>query len=279
MKPGAYVQRAYLYARDHNGTPPPWAMKSEVGHWLFDRSYVEADAAANLQTLSVSEAARTLGATRRAIQNWIDAGDIKTLGEREPGEPRRIARDAFIGQLDDLRKRMETPAVVGHRLKHGQPVSLETLERIAGEEAEEEPETTIPPRVPGTVILPPGLDKKLAAARRSSAAALEARLSAAKEDQMQRLREETDNSELTLPGSGGTGEKTNNLKLAAARELQRSRDAFNEYASEVAKRLLADIFDASITRIQGIKLFNRITEERGLPRSIRINVRKRFFGK
>ena len=119
-------------------------MKSEAGHWLFDRGYLEAEAADNLRTLSVSEAARMLGATRRAIQNWIDDGDIETLGERGPGEPRRIVKSAFTETLDDLRKRMETPAVVGHRLKHGQPVSLEALERIAGEEAAQEPETTTP---------------------------------------------------------------------------------------------------------------------------------------
>ncbi len=279
MKSGAYVQRAYLYAREHNGTPPPWAMKSEAGHWLFDRGYLEAEAADNLRTLSVSEAARMLGATRRAIQNWIDDGDIETLGERGPGEPRRIVKSAFTETLDDLRKRMETPAVVGHRLKHGQPVSLEALERIAGEEAAQEPETTTPLRKPGTIVLPPVFDEKLAAAKRTSAAALEARFSAAKEDQRRKLKDEVGDTKSSSPGDGRTGEKANQLKMAAARELKRSREAFDEYASEVAKRLLADMFDVSITRIQAMKIFNRITEERGLPRSIRISVRKRFFGK
>ena len=122
-------------------------------------------------------------------------------------------------------------------------------------------------------------DEKLAAAKRTSAAALEARFSAAKEDQRRKLKDEVGDTKSSSPGDGRTGEKANQLKMAAARELKRSREAFDEYASEVAKRLLADMFDVSITRIQAMKIFNRITEERGLPRSIRISVRKRFFGK
>ena len=76
LKAGAYVARAYNYARDHDGQTPSWARKTSTGQWLFELGYIRADAADNLKYISVSEAARTLGATRRAVQNWVDDGVI-----------------------------------------------------------------------------------------------------------------------------------------------------------------------------------------------------------
>jgi len=174
---------------------------------------------------------------------------------------------------------METPAVIGHRLKHGQPVPIEVLERIAGEDVPAEPSPALSHQQSGPITLPPELDEKLAEAKRTSAAAVEARFSAAKQFQQRRLNEGSSGLDTSSGRQQKDEKELSDFKAAAARELQRSRQAFEEYASEVAKRVLADVFDDRLTRIQAMKIYNRITEERGLPRSIRIGVRKQFFGK
>lgn len=114
LKPSAYVGRAYLYQKEHGGLPPAWARKQPNGRWLFDEATVAADARENLGTIGITEAARLLGATRRAVQTWVDEGRILTLtGDRPKGEPRRIPREPFLAQVPDLQLRLRAPAPVG----------------------------------------------------------------------------------------------------------------------------------------------------------------------
>lgn len=97
LKPAAYVARAYLHCQEHAGKPPAWANKLPNGRWLFDRSYVESDAADHVAFVGISEAAAIAGVSRRTIQNWIDEGAIPVEGgERSSGAPRRIRRDEFL---------------------------------------------------------------------------------------------------------------------------------------------------------------------------------------
>lgn len=113
LKPGAYVARAYHHQQEH-GTPPQWARKLDSGRWLFDERYVREDAALNLATVGVSEAARLLGVTRRAVQTWVDEGRLPTsLDHREKGAIRRIARAEFMQQLPELKQRLRD----GHRTR------------------------------------------------------------------------------------------------------------------------------------------------------------------
>lgn len=145
LKPSAYVARAYHHQQEH-GAPPPWARKLESGRWLFDARYVQADAALNNATVGVSEAARQLGVTRRAVQTWVDEGRLPTtLDRHEKGAVRRIDRAAFLRLLPDLRARLQegirgrTPAVPP--ATSAAPVVLteaERLRRQLQEEAEAE---------------------------------------------------------------------------------------------------------------------------------------------
>jgi excisionase family DNA binding protein len=135
LKPGAYVARAYLHAKQHGGRTPSWARKQKNGRWLFDRGYIERDARERVEFVGVTEAAKLLGVTRPTIQGWVDEGVIATeeAGPRETGAPRRIPRDAFLRALPELRERLQTPAVIGYRLKHGKPVDPGAADRVAAE--------------------------------------------------------------------------------------------------------------------------------------------------
>lgn len=134
LKPGAYVARAYKYTQQNNGAFPAWARKPGNDQWLFDCEYIRADAKRNTETMSVHEAALMLGATRRAIQIWVDQGEILAeTGGREKGEERRIVRDAFMMELPRLRKRLETPSVVIRKVKHGGDVSGDVVARVRAE--------------------------------------------------------------------------------------------------------------------------------------------------
>ncbi len=96
LKPSAYVARAYLH-RQTQGHMPPWAMKAANGRWQFDAAYIRSDAAENRATIGVSEAARLLGVTRRAVQTWVDEGRLPSVADaRAKGQNRRIPRTDIL---------------------------------------------------------------------------------------------------------------------------------------------------------------------------------------
>ena len=107
LKASAYVARAYLLQKNHGGHPPAWARKLPGGQWQFTRAYVETDARQNLATVGITEAATILGASRRAIQTWVDEGIIPTtVDKRHTGESRHIDRTEFMRLLPTLKTRL-----------------------------------------------------------------------------------------------------------------------------------------------------------------------------
>ena len=107
LQASAYVARAYLIQKENAGIAPPWARKQPNGHWLFDADYIQADARENRATLGITEAAKVLGATRRAIQTWVDDGVIQaTHDQREKGATRRILREEFLRAVPELKQRL-----------------------------------------------------------------------------------------------------------------------------------------------------------------------------
>jgi excisionase family DNA binding protein len=238
-----------MHARGHNGGPPDWACKDENGQWLFDRDYILSDARTNRLSISVSEAARLLGATRRAVQNWVDEGLIPTLGagKRREGESRHIDKTEFTRKLPELKKRLKAPAVVGFK--------REWKKREREKEAA------------------PATEKGILAAE------IEARLREARElrqEQEQKLAQEAGLEKLK-------GREVDKAQLANTIE-QRLRRAREEkewiaIASEIATKVLDDMFDDRIHRIEAMKLYNETAEHRGVPREVRIRVRKEFFGR
>jgi hypothetical protein len=143
MKPSAYVARAYKHSLQNHGLPPDWAKKLGNSHWLFLESYIHADAKRNLESMSVHDAAQMLGATRRAIQDWVDQGVIPVLsGEnREKGEERRILREAFIQDIPQLKKRLETAAVLARKHKQGNQVLEKLPQELGTRNARNRPST------------------------------------------------------------------------------------------------------------------------------------------
>jgi excisionase family DNA binding protein len=139
LKPSAYVARAYHHLQHHR-EPPPWARKLPNGHWLFDEAYVKADAALNATTLGVSEAAKLLGVTRRAVQTWVDEGRIPSLrDQRQKGEIRRIPRDEFVRLIPSLQVRLPAEARTAPATASAPPASPDELrQRLEAEAAAEE---------------------------------------------------------------------------------------------------------------------------------------------
>ncbi|MCE9615770.1 MAG: hypothetical protein K8T26_15990 [Lentisphaerae bacterium] len=126
LKASAYVARAYHHQKEH-GDPPAWARKLTGGQWLFDRRYIAADARENLATIGITEAATLVGATRRAVQTWVDEGLIPTLtGDRPKGESRRIPRETFMQVLPDLKQRLRTAAPPAPRSASSPPATPDT---------------------------------------------------------------------------------------------------------------------------------------------------------
>ncbi len=139
LKATAYVARAYRHAQEHGGQMPAWARKLDNGRWQFTADYIREDAATLGKTLSVVEAAKMVGVTRRTMQAWIDRDVVPILkAGRQHGETRQILKEQFVRLMPNLMKRLETPAVIGYRTKHGQPVPQQALERLAAEKTARE---------------------------------------------------------------------------------------------------------------------------------------------
>ena len=96
LKPSAYVARAYNFEKAH-GRLPEWARKIDGGKWLFAEAYISEDAALQIETMGISDAAALVGTSRRTIQTWVDEGLLETAGEnRQTGESRRVNRAALM---------------------------------------------------------------------------------------------------------------------------------------------------------------------------------------
>ncbi len=369
LKAGAYVARAYNYAKAHGGELPPWADKLPNGRWVFDRAYILADAEDNRLTMGVSEAARVIGATRRAVQTWIDEGVIETVEstERTKGAPRRILRESFERALPELRRRLETAAVVGYRRKHGIAVPDEVARRVEAErekkqeakrraqqerrreqqlrdrerrkatleaelsatqaahrELEEkreeaELEADLKRNVEEQAIatekelrrrlreaekaakrasqerkaavqaaarmareerqtaadeqgLAASLTKIIRDARRRRAEAVEARLEAAREKHLTTTGGQSDKA-----AAEADRNKKAESAAAAAEKFERAR--LERHAISIAERIANDMFDDRISRYEALVLFNDIAEKDGIPDSVKVKVRKQYFGR
>lgn len=371
LKASAYVARAYNHAKAHDGKLPAWAGKLPNGRWVFDSAYIEADAESNRLTIGVSEAARRVGATRRAIQTWIDEGVVETIeqAERTKGEPRRILREPFERALPRLRKRLETAAVVGYRKRHGIAVPDAVAQRVEAErqrrqeakrkreqeardrrrerererrkavleselttvheahrKVEEERqqaqlEAELKRSVEEQAIatekelrrrlreaekaakratrerkaaireaartareerqtaaseqgLAAGLGKLVQEAKKRHAEAVEARLEAASN----KRRREVVAAE-RASRSPAEGEQNRKARSAAAAAAKFETARLERHATSIAERIANDMFDDRINRHEALVMFNEIAEKDGIPDTVKLKVRKQFFGR
>lgn len=269
LKASAYVGRAYKRAQHQDGQPPPWARKLRNGRWLFDIEYIEADARRNLATIGISEAASLLGASRRTIQTWADEGILPLEGkaERERGDPRRILREAFMRTLPELGKRLETPAVVGFRRSREQSNTSEASQVSREVEGE----------------------SQFRSAAEKTAAAIESRFSAAREDRLRRIRDaakrptestgaRTSRSGKTLPDRSKSAAMLES-RLRQARETRQTLVGWEDRATRIAQKLADDVDSGELERIDAAILLNQIAEREGMPDDIRIEITRKYFRK
>ena len=318
LKPGAYVARAYREARENNGRPPAWARKLANGRWEFDARYVHDDAARNLSTIGISEAARLLGTSRPTIQAWVDRGivvSVETTG-RTKGASRSILREPFMQHLHSLRERLGAPAVHGRRQGAGKPASSDPIDtasaavpdshdddavliaaRNAKAEAERnlrEAERKVQRCNERVSRRDAGLDTARKASREAASALAKARreakqiservkkaekelakFEAAREKNRRRSAAAAAMSKAEKAGRAAAIE----AELRAAIEKKRQDKLWEERAAAIAARVVNDMFDDRLDRIQAMSLFNRNAAADGIPDEIRIRVRKNFFGR
>lgn len=283
LKPSAYVARAYRQAQKNDGRPPKWARKLGNGRWVFDIEYIKTDAKENLESISVSDAARVLGVTRRAVQTWVDEGEIPVVdGYRKgKGESRRILREEFMRNLPRLRMRLETPAVVGYKRKHGKPLSKDLIDRIEAERVVRQAAAKETDRARRREERKALRAVKLKAGRGKTAAAVEARLKEAREG---RLKEESQAglkaaAQVQLKKAREAELRKTREKAAAAVEAQLKEAKWEKHAAGIAERIIDDMFDNELSRVNAMILFNQIAVSHGIPSDIMMKVRKKFFGK
>ncbi len=257
LKPSAYIGRAYRYGKDHENVLPEWASKTDACQWRFARSYVEESARENLETLGIHEAAELLGASRKAVQNWVDEGLIPMAhaDSHEKGTTRRIDRFGFEKLVPELKKRLTTPPVIGFKRKRGVPVP-EPDEIAAIEQA---------------------LESGKSSPARSAALALEERLQCARK----RRKLEKDLASRESDSLARKSEHAAALEeqLARAKEERKQEEKWGADSTTIALRIMDDMFEDRITRIEAMKLYNGAVKSRDIPDGIRIRIRKDFFGR
>lgn len=303
LKPSAYVARAYKYTMEY-GHSPIWARKVGGGHWLFERTYIQADAERNRVSMSVHEAAEVLGATRRAIQVWVDAGDIPLLaGEREKGEERRILREPFLRDVEQFRRRLETASVVGRKIRSGHEVPLEVLDRLEEDRQHRALDARVRNRTrlrawrenlrtaamgritvdhreeilaPPDAAFQPAPPPVAASAKEKAALSIETRLKAA----MAAHREHPSAIPIAVDKHRAALTLEQKLTRAAATVQQKAGDPvrLEERATGIAQRILDRMFDEGFSRIKAMILFSQAAEEQGVPPSVKVKVSRKVFG-
>ncbi len=257
LEPSAYVARAYLEARDRGGETPAWARKQPNGQWLFDIEYIRNDAQVNLRTIGIGEAAAMLGATRRAVQTWVDQGVIAASGgaDHTSGERRRILRTEFMRALPQLKKRLETPAVLGFKRQrsevHGAGVatkptrSLQHAESVSTHEAtatrKDALNTATAPHEAGGVTTQSPKDEARRAKERAA--------------------------------------HTIESMLREARDAKRMEEEQEAQATRIARNLLDAVFSNELTRVDAMLMFTDMAGHQNIPAQVVTRVRKQFFGR
>gem|GEM_PF-2991824 len=278
LTPGAYVARAYREARNHDGTPPPWAKKLGNGKWVFDTSYIHADASLNLETMGVDEAATLLGASRRAIQVWIDTGIITSAEAREKGAQRLILRDRFLYDLPELKKRLQTPAAIGFK-RNAASKRIQMTEETAAiaVAADTKAQAEQPEFEEAEPIV--SLRDELKQAKIQKAAAIESALKQARDRNAARAKPDALSFLVQDHGKRADMARAAEDRLTSAAEARRRETESAATAATMAERILADVEMGKMDRLDGLILFNDLARAKDIPDRIRIEVRKDFFGR
>lgn len=283
LEPSAYVARAYKEALKHDGHPPCWARKDETGQWLFDFGHIEADARTNIGTIGIDEAARILGATRRAVQTWVDHGTIAAVAgtDRTKGARRRILRAQFMRDLPHLRTRLVTPAVLGFK-KHR-----------SGQQATEAPASALQGNtLTGSSLGPSSVDTHHKVPGSDSGAPYKRQDKPATSDAQSPLAAGPPDGNTGGPAAVATGNEPDNQKLVKKRaanaleaRLREARDAKHREAMveaqavKIVEKLLSDVFGGELSRVDAIVMFNDIATDLGVPAVIRTKIRKQYLGR
>lgn len=274
LDPCAYVARAYKETRKNGGHPPGWARKQDNGQWLFDADYIKTDARINSETMGIGEAADILGATRRAVQTWVDQGAIAAaVGTgRARGARRRILRAKFMRDLPRLRKRLETPAVLGYkRSRTSQKPAGASARPLPGPDSRTAGEE-------GEVVLPGTAERH------------EQREESRPPETTSRVRKKAGDVPAPTPATAGREaderrlEKTRaanaiEARLREARDARRRETQWESQAGKIAEKLLGAVFSNELTRVDALVMFNDLATGQGIPAEVRARIRRQYFGR
>lgn len=287
LKPSAYVARAYKYTRQNNGALPEWAKKLDSKHWLFSLEYIKTDAKTNLTTIGIHEAAKLLGATRRTVQTWVDIGEIPTDPEQKDAKNRRrrILRKEFMLALPHLKKRLETPAVVGFKIKHGNQVPQEILEQI---ESERHAKQLMLEKKKKKGPLA-GIKILLKTEAQRIAELTEARFQKARKRKLDQIKKEQSARKAATQTAEQKNKEMKELKVRNAeiieQQLQKAREAnlkkleMEKQMMSTAEHLLEEILASETDRVNAAVTFNDMATRREIPSDIQVMVLRKYFGK
>ena len=68
-------------------------------------------------------------------------------------------------------------------------------------------------------------------------------------------------------------------QLRSAREVRLQEDKWEKLATEIAQRIMNDMFDGRFNRVEAMVLFSQTASAQGVPDEVRVRVRKGFWGK
>ena len=283
LEPSAYVARAYKEVLKHEGHPPWWARKDESGQWQFDFVYIEADVRTNIDTIGIDEAARILGATRRAVQTWVDHGTIAAVAgtNRTKGARRRILRAKFMRDLPRLQTRLATPAVLGFKKHRSRQKTTEAPASALQEDA-----------LTGSIPGPASGDKHHEAPGSDKGEPCEQQDQPAPSGDQSPFAAGLANGNAVGPTAVATGNEPDSQKLvkkqaanALEARLREARDAkhrevmFEAQSVKIAEKLLSDVFGGELSRVDAMVMFNDIATDLGVPAVIRTKIRKQYLGR
>ena len=287
LKPSAYVARAYKYTRQNNGAFPEWTKKTDNEHWLFSLEYIKADAKINLTTIGTGEAAKILGAARRTVQTWVDTGEIPTApGEQDDkNRRRRILRKEFMLALPQLKKRLQTPSVVGFKIKHGSHVPNAVIEQIKSERRDKQL-TLTKEKKKGPLA---GVRILLRTEAQRIAQLTEARLQRARKRKLDEIKKEQSARNAAAQSAEKKNKELKELKvrnaeiieqqLQKAREVNLTKIEMEKQMMSTAEHLLEGILASETDRVNAAVTFNDMATRREIPSDIQVMVLRKYFGK
>ncbi|MEI6807166.1 MAG: hypothetical protein WCN95_00445 [bacterium] len=206
------------------------------------------------------------------MQTWVDQKAIATTGDgnRAKGARRRILRAQFIRNVPRLRKRLDTPAVLGFKRRNaGSPpaaLSVPPPPDLSPHSVDRQDRSLPVARAEQLEIsLPQGLSAP-STGEDSGTPAINATVTVVCAPDERRLAKERAVNSIES-------------RLRDARDARQKEVQMEALATRLAEKLLGDLFGGELTRADALVMFNDLMIQQGILPDIRTQIRKKFFGR